>query len=109
VRRLAYAAGIRYRVQARDLPGTPDMVNRRARWAVFVHGCFWHAHRSCPLWRLPRSNQAFWRRKFRQNTQRDAASVTALEALGYRVLVVWQCEIGDADLLRVRLVSFTRG
>lgn len=95
VRRLLHSAGVRYRVCPRCLPGSPDIANAHRRWAVFVHGCFWHGHRGCKLATLPKSNTAFWTAKFAENRARDQRKVAALEELGFRVFVVWQCELDD--------------
>ena len=92
--------GLRYLVCPSDLPGTPDIANKTSRWAIFVHGCFWHAHPRCRLATIPRSNADFWRLKFQANRRRDKRKQFALERLGFLVLVVWQCELDDATVLR---------
>src|SRR5437762_3368768 len=74
-RALAYRCGLRFRLQNRDLPGSPDLANRSKRWAIFVHGCFWHAHEGCPKATRPKSNSAYWRAKFLSNRARDAKAV----------------------------------
>ncbi len=99
VRRLLWNAGARFRLCPRDLPGSPDIANKRARWAVFVHGCFWHGHRNCKLAAVPKSNSAFWEAKLDVNRQRDALKVPELRRLGYRVLVVWLCALRDPAAL----------
>lgn len=106
VRRLLHTLGIRFRTRARDLPGSPDIVNRNRGWALFVHGCFWHAHKGCVRWRLPKRNRIAWRRKFRANRERDQRAIKALQDLGLRVLVVWECELADESALLRRLMSF---
>lgn len=106
VRRLAHALGFRFRVNGKGLPGSPDLVNRKARWAIFVHGCYWHAHEGCPLWKIPTNNRPFWEKKFEDNRKRDLRKLEALEDLGYRSLVIWQCEIEDRDRLAARLIAF---
>lgn len=95
VRAMLWAMGHRYRLQARDLPGRPDIVFRGRRAAVFVHGCFWHAHGAarCPGARMPKSNTAFWRAKLDANTARDARAKAALKAMGWRVMTVWECRL----------------
>lgn len=93
VRRYLWHQGVRFSIHNRDLPGSPDIANRRRRWAVFVHGCFWHGHRGCSLARLPKTNQAFWSQKIRDNRRRDARKVKQLQALGFLVITVWGCEI----------------
>jgi DNA mismatch endonuclease, patch repair protein len=85
------ALGHRYRSKNRDLPGSPDFANRKARWAVFVHGCFWHRH-GCSATTTPGRNREFWQAKFERNVARDQQAVEALRARGFRVLVIWECE-----------------
>jgi DNA mismatch endonuclease (patch repair protein) len=101
VRRILFAAGFRYRVSNRDLPGSPDVANRRGQWAVFVHGCFWHHHEECVRATVPRNNRAFWLDKFAANAARDTRVIAALRQLGYTCVVVWECEIAR-DPQRVR-------
>jgi DNA mismatch endonuclease, patch repair protein len=91
VRRALRALGQRYRLTNRDLDGSPDLANRRARWVIFVHGCFWHRH-GCKATTTPTRNRAFWEAKFARNWARDQRSVAALEARGYLVIVVWECQ-----------------
>lgn len=92
VRRALHAAGLRYRLHARDLPGRPDLIFRRARLAVFVHGCFWHQHPGCERARTPISRREYWIPKFEGNVLRDKRNVAALKASGWTVLVIWECE-----------------
>lgn len=106
VRQLVHSLGFRFRVKGKGLPGSPDLVNRRSQWAIFVHGCYWHAHEGCRLWKIPSDNRPFWEDKFKNNRERDRRKLAELEALGYRVLVVWQCELADRDTLVVRLLDF---
>lgn len=82
---------LRYRLINRDLPGSPDFANRRARWALFVHGCFWHRH-GCSASTTPTRNREFWEAKFARNLARDARALEELRGSGYRVIVVWECE-----------------
>jgi len=84
--------GLRFRLHAR-LPGRPDLVFPRWRTVVFVHGCFWHAHANCRFFRLPSSRVDFWREKLTRNRERDAASIERLLAMGWRVVVVWECAL----------------
>lgn len=84
--------GLYYRKNVRRLPGTPDFANRSKRWAVFVHGCFWHHHSGCRKATVPKSNRAFWLNKFEDNKRRDARSIRRLRRDGYRVVVVWECQ-----------------
>ena len=105
VRQLLHALGYRYRVQNKNLPGRPDIANQRRKWAVFVHGCYWHHHEGCRLATVPSRNREFWLAKFRRNRERDAQREAELRALGYEVVVVWQCETRDLSVLGARLRS----
>jgi DNA mismatch endonuclease (patch repair protein) len=99
VRKALHAAGLRYRLHVRRLPGVPDMVFPSRRVALFVHGCFWHRHSGCSAARLPKSRVEFWESKLTGNASRDIRNQAELEALGWGVLVVWECETRDPDLL----------
>lgn len=103
VRRTAHAMGYRFRLHRRDLPGCPDLVFPGRKTAVFVHGCFWHAHGGCPRATLPTSNQPFWITKLARNAERDQQNLAALRALGWRPLVVWECETKDTAQLQALL------
>ena len=101
VRRALYAAGLRYRLQARELPGRPDIVFRSRRIAIFVNGCFWHRHDDpdCRLARLPKSRQEFWDSKLTANADRDRRNVASLVEAGWTVETVWECQLkGKAPL-----------
>ena len=93
VRKALFAAGFRFRLHRRDLPGAPDIVLPGSRVAIFVHGCFWHQHRKCQYVKMPTTRPDFWREKLEGNVSRDRKNVKALLALGWRVLVVWECAI----------------
>jgi DNA mismatch endonuclease, patch repair protein len=95
--------GASYRLNVRNLPGSPDFANQTRKWAVFVHGCFWHNHKGCKRATVPKSNRKFWREKFAANHLRDAWAAAALRRLGYRVAVIWECQIDNGDLVRKRL------
>lgn len=105
--------GASYRVQNRDLPGSPDIANRRQHWAIFVHGCFWHAHVKCRYATIPKRNRKFWELKFAANRARDRRVVNELRARGFDVAVVWSCELKDQRhtvFCRLqRLLHHTRG
>lgn len=105
VRLAVRVLGMRYRVVNRDLPGSPDIANRARRVAIFVHGCYWHRHSGCAKATTPRANRAFWLAKFARNRARDRASVRALEEMGFRVVVIWECETRDSRALVERLRS----
>lgn len=105
LRRALWAAGLRgYRKNVRKLPGSPDVVYGRARLAVFVHGCYWHQCPLCKRNRNPRTNAAYWEAKFAGNAERDARQQAALGEAGWRVLVIWECELKDiaVSVARVR-------
>jgi DNA mismatch endonuclease (patch repair protein) len=93
VRRVLVAHGLRFRTHNRDLPGSPDVANRKRKWAVFVHGCYWHRHAGCSKATTPKRNREFWISKFEANVARDARARAELQALGFDVLVVWECEV----------------
>lgn len=107
-RRAAHAAGLRFRVNNPDLPGRPDIANRRRRWAIFIHGCFWHRHRGCKRATTPKRNRSFWLAKFRANSVRDRRVVRSLAALGYSVLVLWECEVLNPDQLALLVSRFAQ-
>lgn len=109
VRRLAHAMGYRYRLHAKDLPGTPDMVFKSRGKVVFVHGCFWHRHANCCLARLPKSKPEFWLPKLSGNAQRDRRHQAQLRRLGWRCLTVWECQLRDPEALGRRLKRFLDG
>jgi DNA mismatch endonuclease, patch repair protein len=91
VRRLLHGAGYRYRLHRKDLPGCPDLVLPKYRAVIFVHGCFWHLHQGCPIVKIPAANKEFWQDKLGKNRARDQQQILALNQLGWRVLVVWEC------------------
>jgi DNA mismatch endonuclease (patch repair protein) len=105
VRRLIHGCGFRYRLHRRDLPGKPDLVFPSRMAVIFVHGCFWHMH-GCPNVRVPKSNTDYWQPKLERNRQRDEENVAALEAQGWRVLTVWECETGDLDGLEKKIRGY---
>ena len=106
VRREAHALGYRFRLHRHDLPGTPDLVFPRLRKVVFVHGCFWHRHEGCSRTTTPTTRAAYWAQKFQQNIQRDRRNVAMLEELGWKILVIWECETIDRSGLLESLLSF---
>jgi DNA mismatch endonuclease (patch repair protein) len=101
--------GYRYRLNVRDLPGTPDIVFRRRKLAIFVHGCFWHRHR-CRFGRVvPRTRREFWLEKFAANTARDRKALRLLKTEGWTVLTVWECQLSNEAKMRARLGQFLAG
>jgi DNA mismatch endonuclease (patch repair protein) len=103
VRRILHAAGFRYRLHGKSLPGKPDLVFARRKAVVFVHGCFWHMHRCKYGKPAPATNQDFWAEKRRSNRDRDRRNRAALEAEGWRVFEIWECETRDPDSLQARI------
>lgn len=107
VRRLAHSMGYRYRLHVRDLPGAPDLVFSSRKKVIFVHGCFWHRHsKTCPLTRWPKSKLDFWKPKLERNHERDLSSQKKLRELGWNVLVIWECQVRDADAVADRIEAF---
>lgn len=106
VRKLLWSAGRRYRLNARELPGKPDIVFRQAKRAIFVHGCFWHGHDCKRGARQPKANAGYWKAKIARNVARDANALGALKADGWRSLVLWECEMKDDAALSRRLARF---
>lgn len=105
VRRMAHSLGLRFRLHRKDLPGRPDLVFPKHQTVVFVHGCFWHRHPRCKNASTPKSNVEFWRDKFERNVARDAKNRADLEAAGWRVETIWECEIKSGDALdKIRTV-----
>jgi DNA mismatch endonuclease (patch repair protein) len=106
VRRLLHGLGYRYRLHARNLPGKPDLVFPSRRRILFVHGCYWHRHPRCPRAFSPASRVDFWERKFEATRARDSRVICELENCGWRVMVVWECEIRKLDELAERMIDF---
>jgi DNA mismatch endonuclease (patch repair protein) len=99
VRKYLHASGLRFRLHVKGLPGSPDIVLPKYCTAIFVHGCYWHRHRDCRFAYTPKSNVEFWTAKFDENVSRDARNQRSLENLGWRVLVIWECETSDSSKL----------
>ena len=105
IRRIAHRMGLRFRLHRRDLPGRPDIVFPKFRSAVFVHGCFWHQHGGCRFAHIPKSRVTYWTQKFSRNVARDRSNEEALRALGWRVIVIWECEARNGKQVEQRLGS----
>lgn len=108
VRRLIHKMGYRYRLHRRDLPGVPDIVFGKLRKVIFVNGCFWHrrADPQCRLSRLPKSKLDFWRGKLEGNRRRDEENEVRLRALGWKFLIIWECQIKDRTSLKRRITDY---
>jgi len=104
VRSLLHHMGFRFRLHRKDLPGTPDVVLPRYRTVIFVHGCFWHRHPGCKKASMPQTNREFWEKKLARNVERDAEVIRELTRTGWRVLVVWECELKNHEALSARLL-----
>lgn len=112
VRRALFAAGLRFRLHRKDLPGKPDIVLPGRKIAIFVHGCFWHQHAGCRYAKIPASNRDFWVRKLLANVARDQRAVSDLRTAGWRVLIVWECFVRRNDTestLRIALRTWIDG
>lgn len=113
VRRLLHGMGYRYRLHAGDLPGKPDIVFRKRKIAIQVHGCFWHQHAdpTCPLVAMPRSNTGYWSAKLARNRARDIQQAGQLAAAGWQTITIWECECKHEERLleRLRAVLATPG
>ncbi|HOD84380.1 MAG TPA: very short patch repair endonuclease [Phycisphaerae bacterium] len=106
VRRLVHGLGHRYRLHCHDLPGCPDIVFRRQRLAIFVHGCFWHRHKCRYGQVMPATRRAFWRAKLEGNRDRDMVNLKKLRKLGYKVLVIWECQTRKPESVLSRIAEF---
>lgn len=93
VRKYLFSQGFRYRKNDKRLPGSPDIVLPRYKTVIFVNGCFWHGHKGCKYFVWPKSNEDFWKNKIETNVERDKKKTAALEELGWKVIVVWECEL----------------
>jgi DNA mismatch endonuclease (patch repair protein) len=106
VRKIVHGMGHRYRLHRKDLPGKPDLVFGPSRKAIFVHGCFWHQHTECREGRAPGSNAGYWGPKLARNVERDTENMASLNQLGWRTLVIWECELTDTAALQRRIKNF---
>lgn len=97
VRRYIHAAGYRYSLHSSKLPGKPDIVLRRLKSVIFVHGCFWHGHENCKYFRLPSTNTGFWENKINTNIDRDKRNIDELEKAGWNVIVIWECDLKNKE------------
>jgi len=106
VRSLAHRLGYRFRLHRSDLPGKPDVAFPSRRKVIFVHGCFWHGHQCARGNRKPKTNETYWREKIRRNVERDDKHKRDLALMGWRTLIIWECQIKDEEALRSALISF---
>lgn len=103
VRSLLHRLGYRFRLHRKDLPGRPDIVLPKYRTAIFVHGCFWHRHRGCKYAYQPKSRVEFWKKKFLDTVKRDKRNQNELKELGWKVIIVWECELANSGMLQQKL------
>ncbi len=106
IRRLVFSLGYRYRLHDRRLPGKPDLVFQSRRKVIFVHGCFWHQHESCRGGRLPKSNIQYWQPKLEKNVLNDKKNQRELLKNGWKVLVIWECEIKEVGYITEKIINF---
>ena len=106
LRLFLHSQGYRYRLHAPDLPGRPDLVFRGLRKVIFVHGCFWHQHKACREGRIPESRRDYWEPKLLRNVERDRNHLADLRKLGWKFLVIWECEINDSERAEKRAIRF---
>lgn len=105
VRHLLHRLGYRYRLHSKSLPGHPDLVFSKRKKVIFVHGCFWHGH-GCRIGKLPKSRLDYWEPKIRSNQERDERTRRQIEAMGWKVMEVWQCQLSDSRFLETQLREF---
>ena len=106
VRSMIHRMGFRFRKNRRDLPGSPDIVFPKYRKVIFIHGCFWHGHKNCSKASRPSSNEEFWSDKLDTNIQRDRKKVRELKKQGWKVLIIWECQIKDEKRLTRKIKRF---
>ena len=99
VRKILHSMGYRFRLHVKDLPGSPDIVLPKYKTVIFVHGCFWHRHENCKYATTPKTRKEFWESKFKENVIRDKSHQKKLSAIGWKIIIVWECEIKDKNLL----------
>ena len=97
VRKVLHSMGYRFRLHSKNLPGSPDIVLPKYKTVIFVHGCFWHRHENCKYASTPKTRKEFWEAKFRENINRDKLNQENLSSKGWKIIVVWECEIKDKD------------
>lgn len=107
VRKYLFLKGFRYRKNVNDLPGKPDIVLPKYKTIIFIHGCFWHGHEGCKKSNLPTTNTEFWSEKIGKNIKRDRFNINNLNNKGWKVIIVWQCELKNADVMDKRLMKLT--
>ena len=105
VRSLLHNMGYRFRLHRKDLPGKPDIALPRYKSVIFVHGCFWHRHKGCKNTTSPKTKKTFWREKFRANVERDRKVQKEMKSMGWKIQIIWECELSDPEEVRKSLKS----
>lgn len=103
VRKYLFSKGFRYRKNVNELPGKPDIVLLKYKIIIFIHGCFWHGHEGCKKSTLPTTNLEFWKDKLEKNKERDKFNILKLQEIGWKVIVIWQCELKNIAFINNRL------
>ena len=106
VRKLMFSAGYRFRLNNKSFPGKPDLVFKKYKTVIFVHGCFWHSHNNCKRSNFPKSNQEYWTQKIARNVERDKVNFEKIKALGWTPIIVWECEIKDIENIKIKLSKY---
>ncbi len=106
VQKILNDLGVSFTVTDRSLPGTPDISNAEEKWAIFVHGCFWHYHAYCSHGSIPKTNRKYWSSKLKANRHRDTSNLLRIRRKGIRPLVIWECDFSDPTLLNNRIENF---
>jgi len=106
VRRLLFSKGFRYRLHDKTLPGKPDIIFKSKNKIIFVHGCFWHGHDCKRGSRIPKKNREYWTQKIRKNVIRDSKHLSDLKALGWDILILWECELKELEAIELKLKEF---
>lgn len=105
VRKLLHAMGYRFRLYKKELPGTPDIVLKKYKTAIFVNGCFWHRHQGCSRCTFPKTNTEYWENKFNANIERDRKNYEKLKELGWNIFIIWECEVKHIEELKQRIIK----
>ncbi len=108
IRRFLFNNGFRYRLHEKKLPGKPDILLPKYKTAIFVNGCFWHGHENCRYFKLPQTNTLWWENKINKNIQNDRTKLQQLEAMGYKVIIVWECEIKNKNVYNSLIYNVTK-
>jgi len=106
VRSILHKMGYRFRLHVKSMPGCPDIVLPKYRMVIFVHGCFWHRHPGCKYAYIPKSRQAFWKKKFEMNDKRHKKVIKDLDKIGWKTFVIWECETANPDKLHEKVVDY---